>query len=113
MELLVTILNKTDSLEDLLKGFMDSGITGSTIIDSVGMGRALLSDEGADFPILTSLRTVFKTARPYNKTIITVLEEYQVDTAFKIISETVGDLKDKGVGLAFTIPLGKVVGISK
>ena len=44
MKLIVIILNNTEHLEDLLTAFLEIGVTGSTVIDSVGMGRILSHD---------------------------------------------------------------------
>ena len=41
MKLLVLILNKVEKLEEVLEGYLEVGISGSTIIDSVGMWHVL------------------------------------------------------------------------
>ena len=65
MKLLVLILNKVEKLEEVLEGYLEVGISGSTIIDSVGMGH-VLSEE---VPIFAGLRFMFAGAKPHNKII--------------------------------------------
>jgi len=43
VQLLVLVLNQVDKLDDLLKVFMNNGITGATIINSTGMIKELAS----------------------------------------------------------------------
>jgi len=42
MKLLILTLNKVEKLEEVLEGFIEIGITGATVLDSVGMGHILL-----------------------------------------------------------------------
>ena len=51
MKLLILILNKVEKLEEILEGFIDIGISGATIIDSIGMGH-VLSEECLYLPDL-------------------------------------------------------------
>lgn len=41
MTLLVFICNRPEKLDEVLEGFVELGITGATIVDSIGMGRIL------------------------------------------------------------------------
>ena len=41
MKLLIIILNKADKLEEVLEGFIEIGVSGATVIDSVGMGHII------------------------------------------------------------------------
>jgi nitrogen regulatory protein P-II 1 len=111
MQVFILVLNKTDYLEDILRGFMDAGITGATILDSVGMGRALLNDDSVDLPIVASLRTMFMGSRPHNNTIFTVVDDNMVDKAFEVVESILGDMSKPGVGLAFALPVGRAAGV--
>ena len=42
MYLLVNVLEQTQHLSDILEGFAQIGIKGSTVINSTGMGRVLM-----------------------------------------------------------------------
>ena len=42
--LMVFVLNREEYLDEILSGFVELGIGGATIIDSMGMGRILSHD---------------------------------------------------------------------
>ena len=54
MTLFVYICNKPDKLEEILEGFLEIGITGATIIDSLGMGHVLEISCGLHYRASTS-----------------------------------------------------------
>ncbi|MEJ2720801.1 MAG: P-II family nitrogen regulator [bacterium] len=108
MTLLVFICNNPEKLEEVLEGYLEVGITGATIIDSLGMGHILATH----VPIFAGFQSLFSGASAYNKTIFSVIEEPEkVDAAFDIIEEICGPLGSPGVGIAFTIPLEQVRGL--
>ena len=110
MKSMVIILNKTDALEYLLEGLSASGIRGATIIDSSGMAETL-SKLGSSM-ISASLRALF-SGDEENKTIISVIKNNQLDSARKVVYNTVGDLSQPNTGILFTIPIDFVEGTVK
>lgn len=107
MKLLILILNKVEKLEEVLEGFIEAGVTGATIFDSVGMGH-ILSDE---VPIFAGLRFMFAGAKPHNKTIISVIENEKEDEVIHLLKNILGDLDKPGTGIVFTLPLERVDGL--
>lgn len=107
MHLLVIVLNKTDRLDDILEAFLDIGIEGATIFDSMGMGR-LLSDE---VPLFAGLREMINGGRAYSKTIFAVIsDETKLIRAINRISEMMDGFCQPDTGLLFTLPVGLVLG---
>lgn len=106
MKLLILVLNKVEKLEEVLEGYLEVGISGATIIDSVGMGH-ILSEE---VPIFAGLRFMFAGAKPHNKTVISVIPDNKEEPALKILNNILGDLEKPGVGIVFTIPVDRVIG---
>lgn len=113
MQLLVLILNKLDCLDSILKEFVESGIKGATILDSVGMARALTQGDNEDIPMFGFLKTVLHESRPFNKTILVVVKDEQVSTGINAIKRVLGDLTEPDTGIVFTVPIGYVEGIIK
>ncbi len=107
MELAILILNKEEFLETLLEGLIEIGISGATIIDSIGMGHIL----SADVPIFAGLRFMFSGSRPYNKTIISVLKEDKIEPLKLTVEKILGPLSENGNGILFFLPLRDVVGL--
>lgn len=110
MHLLVLIVNKVNKLEDLIVAFSKVGIKGATILDSYGMAK-VLSNHKEDLPLFGSLRMLLNEKRPFNKTIITVIKDEQVEPALSCIREVIGDLSKPNVGIVFTIPINYVEGL--
>ena len=107
MKLLILFLNKVEKLEEVLEGFVEIGITGATVIDSVGMGH-ILSEE---VPIFAGLRFMFAGAKPHNKTILSVIKDEKEGEAIRLLQKILGDLNKPGTGIVFTISLDNVEGL--
>jgi nitrogen regulatory protein PII len=107
MKLAILVLNKEEQLEELLEGFIEMGISGATIIDSIGMGHILASD----VPIFAGLRFMFAGARPYNKTILSIIKEEKVEPLKELVEKTLGPLEESGSGILFFINIEEVVGL--
>ena len=111
MYLFVLVLNKVELLEDVLEKLVQVGISGATIIDSTGMGRAL-ADLDNDL-LLSGIRSIFQYSRPQNKTIFSVVDSAEKkNQVIKAIPEVLGDLSQPGVGIMFTLPLDQIIGIN-
>lgn len=107
MQLAILILNKEELLESFLEGLLEIGISGATIIDSIGMGHIL----STEVPIFAGLKFMFNGSRPYNKTIFTAIKEEKVEPLKELIENTLGPLSENGNGILFFIPLSGVVGL--
>jgi len=108
MTLLIFICNDPEKLEEVLEGYLEIGITGATIIDTLGMGHTLATQ----VPIFAGFQPLVSAASAYNKTIFSVIKEAsKVEEAMDMIEEVCGPLGDPGVGIAFTIPVESVRGL--
>ena len=107
MKLLILILNKVEKLEEVLEGFLEAGVTGATIIDSIGMGH-VISEE---VPIFAGLRFMFAGAKPHNKMIFSVITDDKEYPVITVLKKILGDLGQPGTGIVFTIPLDRVEGL--
>ena len=108
MQLLVAVINHEERVDDILAGFVELGITGATVLESRGMGRVLTRE----VPIFAGLRGVDARARPSNRTIFCVAEDEKIAAAIAMVQEVCGSLETPGVGIVFTVPVGRVVGLS-
>ncbi len=112
MQMLIIVLNKINKLDDLLMEFTNNGIRGGTIIDSMGMVRAL-ADEHSDMPLFGSLKMILNENRPFNKTIFMVLKDEKVSIAMECVRNVVGNINEEGTGIMFTVPVNQVEGLTK
>lgn len=107
MKLLILILNKVEKLEEVLEAFLEAGVTGATIIDSIGMGHILCEE----VPIFAGLRFMFAGAKPHNKTILSVIRREKEEEVLHLLQNILGGLDEPGTGIVFTVPLDRVVGL--
>jgi nitrogen regulatory protein PII len=109
MKLLVFVLNKEEFLDKVLEKFVDIGVPGATVIDTVGMGRVL----SQEIPIFAGFTDLMAGARPSNKTIFTLIADEAVTDIVKAVEEVIGDLDQPGTGIILTIPVEYFKGIAK
>lgn len=108
MEVLVAVINNPDAVDDILARFVEIGVKGATVIDSVGMAR-LISDK---VPLFAGLRELVSPEREHSKTIFSVIEdEATVQRAIDALESVVGDLCQPDRGFVFTVPVRRVKGL--
>jgi len=106
--LLVAVINDPEKLDEILSGFLELGITGATIVNSEGMG-SLLSH---DIPIFAGLQTLISGSRPQNRILLSVVSADIVEPALVLLQDVVGNLSAPATGIAFTLPVDRVVGLA-
>ncbi len=112
MNVLFIVLNEIEFLDDILDSFVDIGVKGATIIDSQGMGSAITNSGRGNEQFFGAIRVFLDNARPYNKTIFTVIEDEEtLSEAIKTVKGILGDINKPGVGMMFTIPVGNIYGL--
>jgi nitrogen regulatory protein P-II 1 len=109
MKLLFVVLNSADKLEETLEGLIETGVTGATVVDSVGMGHII---EGV--PLFAGMRSLFRSAKPRNNIIFSVIRDAQADETMDMLDKILGcnAEKAKNAGLAFILPIERVIGVS-
>ncbi len=106
MQFLLMVLNKVELLDTLLEKFLEQGVKGATILNSIGMAREL-----ADYPIFGSLRFLINLDRQESKTVFMVLKDDQVEKVKEVIRQVVGDLSQPDTAVVFTLPVLSVEGV--
>ena len=108
MQLLLAVINDPDKIDEIMSGFLELGITGATIVSSEGMGRVL----SHDIPIFAGLQTLISYSRPQNRMIFSVIGDEKVGGALALLQDVCGNLQDPATGIAFTLPVIRVVGLA-
>ncbi len=109
MKLVIFFLNKEEHLQEVLEAYIELGVNGATILDSVGMGRILAHD----IPIFAGFKNLLQESRPGNKTILSLVPEIKVEPMAKAIEQIVGSLEEVGNGLFISLPIDFIKGMSK
>jgi len=112
MYLLVDVLEHTERLSTILEGLLVKiGVTGTTVLDSIGMAR-ILPESRAEVPVIKTIEQVLAKRQPTNKTLFTVIEkEETLKKAIDVIKSICGDLNEPGKGILFTMSLDFVEGL--
>ncbi len=112
MNVLFIVLNKIEYLDDILDSFVDIGVKGATVLDSQGMGSVITNSGNGHEPFFGSIRAFLDNSKPYNKTIFTVIEDEQLlAKAVATVKNILGDIKQPGVGMMFTLPVNNIYGM--
>lgn len=112
MVTLVIVLNKEEYLDAILATLVEYKVKGATIIDSQGMGSAIVSGDYRHIPLFGSLRNLINEKHPYNKTIFSVVREDILDDLVEAI-RNLFDEKKPGVGFMFTMPVNNIYLLDK
>ena len=105
------ILNKTESLKDILSAFMKNDIRGATILDSQGMAHNLC--EYNELRFMVSLRQLLDPEHKESKTVLVVVEKEKIPLISRIVNEITGGLDKPDTGVIFTVPVGYVEGFGE
>lgn len=106
MKLAVIFLNRIDYLEDILSAFLEIGVKGATVVDSVGMGHII----SQHIPIFAGLRDAFAGSSPNNKIIFAVVEEDLVTRISEVLDELCWSQEESGAGFMISLDVDRVFG---
>jgi nitrogen regulatory protein PII len=106
MKLLLVVLKSVESLEDVLEGMVEAGVTGATVVESIGMGRIL-----EDVPLFAGLRSMFRSSKPHNNMIFSVIGDEQAAETLQILGTILDCANGRGKGIALTVPIDSAIGM--
>ena len=106
MKLVVIFLNKIELLEDLLTAFLEIGVSGATIVDSVGMGHII----SQNIPIFAGLRDAFAGSSPLNKLILVITEEEMLKPIEQVLEEVCATMDDARSYFSLTLSIDSLNG---
>ncbi|MDD7339409.1 MAG: hypothetical protein PUG50_02360 [Eubacteriales bacterium] len=112
MNLLVVILNEMDKLDELLLELSKKSITGGTILDSQGMASTLAGWH-KDISAFGGLRQILNGQRPFNKTLLMVLDDEKLVVAKEVVKTVMGNINNENTGIMFTLDVKSVEGLTK
>ena len=110
MKLVVFVLNREELLDEVLAAYVEAEVPGATILDSEGMGRFLTYE----VPLFASFKEFMKGNKPYNKTIISVVnKDEKIEKLAELIEKVCGPLSEPGTGVLFSVPVDYVRGLRR
>ena len=112
MQLLFLIIKRVELVDDIMQNLAKAGIKGGTCIDSIGMAKSISSM--GNLPMIGVLRSMLNGEDPAQKgkTIMVAINDDQVETAVKAITDITGDLNKPNAGVLFGVPITFAQGIN-
>ncbi len=111
--MVVLVLDELEACSDVLDAWEAANVSGVTIIESTGLGRAhemrWLRD---DFSLMPSLSSLLQSREEQHRTMFTLVDSMEmVDKLFAVTTAITGDLDGPNKGIMFVLPVTRVVGI--
>ena len=111
-QLVVLVLDQLEHFPAVLDAWQAAGVTGITIHESTGLGRALSIRD--DLPLMPSLRNLFESRELQHRTLWAVVEDtFDLDALFDATEAITGPLDAPSTGIMFAMPVTKVRGLRR
>jgi hypothetical protein len=111
--LIVAVVTNLDRCHDMIRVWEEIGVTGATILDSVGMRH--LKERQAhkdDLPLMPSLRALLDQEEFNHRTVFSVVpDDLDLDELIRRSEAVVGNFDDPLTGILFVVPVLKVRGL--
>ena len=108
MKLAVIFLNQIEYLEELLSVFLEIGVTGASVVDSVGMGHII----SENIPIFAGLRGSFAGSSPNNKIIVAIVHSEIAGPMQEALIDICNAVEDENHSFMITLPVDGLFGIT-
>ncbi|WP_018659835.1 hypothetical protein [Allofustis seminis] len=113
MEALFIVINHEEHFQELLTEFAKEGIRGGTIFETEGLAATQAASHSTSGLDMEYFRLFLNEGRPYNKTILLLLKEEQVQVAKQCVHRIVGSLDRENVGIMFSFNVTGFEGLTK
>ncbi len=111
MFLIVLVVNDPYHCKDLLKSWKEAGVPGATIIESLGLQRALKGAIRDNLPLMPTLEDIETSEESRNRTIFSVVRDQDTVNRVKAATETcLGQLNKENTGFMFVVPVSDIYG---
>ena len=111
MFLIVLVVNDPYHCKDLLKSWKEAGVPGATIVESLGLQRALKGTIRDDLPLLPTIANIETGDETRNRTIFSVVPDQDtVNEVRKATEAFLGPLEKDNTGFMFVVPVTEIFG---
>ena len=111
MFLIVLVVNDPYLCKDLLKSWNESGVPGATIIESLGLQRALKGTIRDNLPLMPTLKDIEASEESRNRTIFSVVPDHDTVNRVRAATEAcLGPLEKEDNGFMFVVPVNEIYG---
>jgi hypothetical protein len=111
MFLIVLVVNDPYRCKDLLRNWKKAGVPSATIIESLGLQRALKGTIRDSLPLMPALEDIESAEESRNRTIFSVVPDQETVDQVKAATEAcIGPLEQKDTGFMFVVPVSAIHG---
>lgn len=107
------VIHDLGRLDEVVHAWLESGISGLTLVDSSGLIHHL-GPEGArdDLPIFPSLRRMLESTDTANRLLFSIAgDDFDIDGLIRATESVLGKLDEPGTGILFVLPVARVAGL--
>ena len=114
-QLVVIVMTESQLCHDVIHIWKELGVSGATILESVGMRQLM---EGHmhrdDLPLFPSLRRMLETEEVHHRTLFSVVPDgFDIDELVRRTEALVGDLDETSNGFLFVVPVTRARGLDR
>jgi len=113
-KLVVAVVLDIGTCHDVIRVWEEAGVTGATILDSIGMRHMLEHAQRDDLPLMPSLRSLLETEEYRHRTMLSVVpDDLDLDDLIRRTEAIVGDFDRADSGFLFVVPVLQVRGLGR
>ena len=113
-KLIVAVVLNIGTCHDVIRVWEEAGVTGATILDSIGMRHLLQHAQRDDLPLMPSLRSLLESEEYNHRTILSVVpDELDVEDLVRRTEAVVGNFDDADTGFLFVVPVLTARGLGR
>jgi nitrogen regulatory protein P-II 1 len=114
-ELVVLVTDQCSCIDDILKAWLECGVSGATILDSRGMGKVIVgSGAPDDLPLIPSLSSMMRQDEETQRTLFSVVPDgFDVAALVAATERITGPLDQPHTGIMFAMPVTRTWGLKR
>jgi nitrogen regulatory protein PII len=114
-ELVILVTTKCEAIDEILKAWLECGISGATTFESHGLGHHIAMIEASDdLPLMPSLASLIRKEEEAQCTVFVVVPDgFDIERLVAAVERVVGRLDDPHTGIMFTVPVSRTWGLRR
>ncbi len=113
--MVVVITSEADHLEQVLDAWERSGVSGISILESLGIHKVRQTAARDDIPLIMTLRHLVEAEEYQHHTLFAVVDDnFDLDGLIKATERAIGgDYGAPNTGILFVVPVTRVLGLRR
>jgi nitrogen regulatory protein PII len=111
--MIVVVMSDLGKCKDVLDAWEKFGVTGVTIVESLGLQKVKqMHARRDDLPLMPSLRSLIESEEYHHRTAFAVVEDdFDVDGLVAATERAVGSFDAPNSGILFVVPVTRALGM--